>query len=247
MNNITTMMKYVRSFRKRAEIPLKDAEIFELFGICLGDGHLSRYFSKYDDSFRYTVGFTGNFKDDFEYYESFLMPLLKSKFKIRLSIKRREYCGAININISNRTVFDFFKDIGMPVGKKKDAISIPDSVFKESPEIKAAILRGLLDTDGCIYARKDERYRYPHIKITSINSKFLLQLRTLIREFDLPAYVHLEGRSISAGDVVVRGSKNIISWMDKIGTSHPIVKQRYREWLSTGILLPKSLHYNKGS
>ncbi|MDE1768643.1 MAG: hypothetical protein KGH64_00850 [Candidatus Micrarchaeota archaeon] len=55
MHNVTTKMEYVRSFRKKTEIPEKDVEVFELFGVCLGDGHLSQYFSKYNNSFRYAV------------------------------------------------------------------------------------------------------------------------------------------------------------------------------------------------
>lgn len=102
---------------------------------------------------------------------------------------------------------------------------------------KAAVLRGLLDTDGCIFARKDEGYRYLHIKITSANKEFLNQLKDMLQDFNLSAYVHWQGDH--GGDVIVRGNKNIKSWMKFIGTSHPIVKQRYESWINTGVLLPK--------
>ena len=208
----------------------------ELFGICLGDGCLSTYPTK-NSGRRYDVIFTGNSKDDFNYYMDFLVPTLKSKFDIAITPRIRSDSNTIYVVINNRKVFEFFKALGMPVGKKKNKISLA-GVLRYDKRVKAAILRGLLDTDGCIFARKDEGYRFLHIKITSATLSFLLQLKKFLKEFELPSYVHWQG--VHGGDIIVRGNRNIKEWMNVIGSSHSMVKKRYNEWVTTGRLLPKN-------
>lgn len=240
MYSIDTNMAHARSFiASSTNIPKIDNAIYELLGVCLGDGCLSTYFSKYDKCKRYEVKFTGNSNYDLQYYKNFLTPILKSKFNIRLSYRVRKDCNAINMDIHNKQVFMFFKDIGMPIGDKKNKIMLPPKTFSLPKKSKAAILRGLLDTDGCIFARKDEEYKYPHLEISSGTLKFLLQLKKLIRQFGIPAYVHWTNGH--GGNVLLRGSKNVKLWMKQIGSSHPVIKERYNKWLTEGILLPKGL------
>jgi len=236
--NINERMKYVRSFIKVPKLPKIDDGIWELVGVCLGDGCLSKYFSKYDNKIRYSVLFTGNSIDDYWYYQRYLVPLLRSKFNLKVNPHIRKNYNVIYTVIGSKRIFDFFKNLGMPVGKKKNKIKVTARMFRSSKNAKAAILRGLLDTDGCIFARKDEGYRYPHIKISNSNLKFLLQLKKLLKQFGLPAYVHWEGEH--GGDVIIRGSKNVKNWMNFIGTSHPVHRRRYVEWLQSGKLLLKS-------
>ena len=234
---ISSKMEYARSFIKTATIPEINEEIWELFGICLGDGCLSNYLCKGTGYFKHEVIFTGHSKDVYDYYNSYLIPSLKSHFNIKITPQFRE--NVIYLRINNQKVFSFFKDLGMSVGKKKSKIKIPKAIISGFKTEKAAILRGLLDMGGCIFGRKDEGYKYPHIKITSANKDFLFQIRRLIYDFGLSACVHWQGNH--GGDVIVRGSNNVRQWMSFIGTSHPIILQRYTNWTNTGMLLPKGL------
>jgi intein/homing endonuclease len=235
-SDIKKRMKYVRSFLPQTTIPKIDEQVWELLGVCLGDGCLSTYLTK-NSGRRYDVIFTGNSKDDINYYRNFLIPILRAKFNIAITPKIRTDSDTICVVINNKKVFNFFNNIGMPIGRKKGKINL-DDIFGYNKRVKAAILRGLLDTDGCIFARKDEGYRYLHIKISSATLNFLMGLKKLLKEFGLPSYVHWQG--LRGGDIIVRGNKNIERWMNDIGSSHPVVKRRYNEWLTTGRLLPKS-------
>ncbi len=235
--DIKAQMAHVRSFRRKTLVPSQDELLWELFGVCLGDGCLSRCFNRTTGyTMNFTI-FTGNGKDDFEYYTTYLAPSLRSKFNIKVTPYLRKDSNSIAIRINNQSVFYSFKKLGMPIGKKKEKIEIPPIMFKKPKRVKAAVLRGLLDTDGCIFARRDEAYKYLHIKITSANESFLYQIKKLMGDFNLPAYVHWQGRH--GGDVIVRGNSNIKRWMALIGTSHPLIKQRYIGWLDKGVLLPK--------
>lgn len=227
-----TRMQYIRKFKETVLIPSMDSSVWELFGICLGDGCLSKYFSNSENIWRYEVAFTGHRNDDREYYNNFLLPLLHSKFLLKTKARERSYDNTIRIHIRSKKIFDFFQKIGMPVGKKKGKLRISKNILESSKQTKAAILRGLLDTDGQIFARKDENYRYPYLIITSADQTFLKQLKKIIREFDLPAYIH-------TSNVVIRGGENLKNWMKLIDSSHPIHKARYEYWKNTGKLFPK--------
>lgn len=238
-NQIDSKMAYARSFIHGIDIPKVDLDIWELLGVCLGDGCLSKFFSKYESRWLYQITFTGNMNDDRTYYLNRVIPILRSKFNLTGYYYTRPEEHVICIPIKSKRIFDFLNDLGMPIGDKKNKIRITDRMFNNSNAVKAAILRGLLDTDGCIYARKDENYRYLEVKITSGTKPFLYDIKSLIRDFGLPAYVHWQEKRDS-GDVVLRGNNNIEKWMAKIGTSHPLIRERYNEWILTGKLLPKN-------
>ena len=228
-------MDGVRSFIRsstRLKIPSIDNDVWELFGVILGDGCLSKYFSRCQRGDVYEVLLTGNMTDDLQYYIRRIIPIIRLKFGSKADYHFRPDVHVIFIKIKSKPIFEFFKTLGVPVGKKKNKIRIPDRVFRSGDAVKAAVLRGLLDTDGHIFARKDEGYKYPYLEISSGSNKFLDDIKSLIRDFGLPAYIH-------GGNVLIRGGKNLKLWMEKIGSSHPVHINRYNMWLSTGILLPK--------
>lgn len=225
-------MENARKFKMRTIIsPEINNDIWELLGIGMGDGCLSKSFSKYEERWLHLFILTGNMTDDREYYETRILPILK-QFNCNATYHFIPHQNCITIRVNSKVIFDYFRKLGMPIGVKKDKIRIPKSVFKSSFGVKAAVLRGLLDTDGHIYARKDQSYKYICLKITSASKAFREDMKYLIREFKIPAYIHAE-------DVLVTGNSNVKTWMKLIGTSHPINIIRYNTWLLTGQLLPK--------
>ncbi len=231
-------MATVRSFKKGLTVPTlniqTDEDVLEFTGALMGDGCLSKYYSKYDKNYAFEVVLTGNVVDDLQYYSDRLIPIIRSKFNSKANYYLRPGCNTIYLRMKNRSVFDLFEKFGVPVGEKKDKIRAPAFVLKGTASAKAAFLRGMLDTDGHIFARKDEEYKYPYVKITSASAKFLEDLKEMIRGLGLPAYIH-------DTDVLIRGKRNIKLWMKKIGTSHPVHRARYEAWLSTGKMMPKGL------
>ncbi len=230
-NEIDYRMKYVRKFKPSPTIPKIDESVWEIIGICMGDGCLSRYFSNYEKRWKYDIIFTGNMKDDLSYYKGHLLPLLREKFHLNPKPQFRKKDNSLIVTIRSEKIFNFFKKLGVPVGKKLPKIKITN-LMRSSNVSKAAILRGLFDTDGHIFARKDEGYRYPHIEISSGSDRLRKNIKTAIRELGMPAYIH-------SSNVLIRGGDNIKIWMKTIGSSHPTHINRYNSWLYTGKLLPK--------
>ena len=240
-------MKYVRSFRKfrEVEIPVhykgkiilrtfrtKDKpirasidndKILEFYGILMGDGFISQYLS--NNQLRMEIGISGNSIKDLEYFRNYVVPLIKEKFGIKTKIKFRKTSNTIDIQIINRGLFEWLKNNGFPIGKKGQ-IFIPEHIIKLPSKKINNLIRGIFDTDGCISARKDEKYRYPYIFIATVSVPLRKQLKELLRRQGLPAYIH-------AHTVVLRGRNNFKKWFQLIGSKNPRNLKLYKEFMET--------------
>ncbi len=130
-------------------------ELAEVYGALLGDGGLSKYFANYDKRFRYELAFTGA-NDEYEYYSSFLQPVFHKYF----GTKRKPFIRKDNsarYHIKNKRIFEYFFNLGFPVGEKQNNVFIPKIISKDK-ELLRSCLRGVWDTDGSIYLRYSKRY-----------------------------------------------------------------------------------------
>lgn len=224
----------LKSQRKQINLPQKlDSEFYELFGILMGDGCISKYFSKTDNRYRHCTIITGHSINDYDYYNSHVTNLFANLFGIKKpSIYKRKNAKCIQMTVGHKVIAEFFLKHGFPLGLKGN-LKIPDRMIQEN-EYTNKIIRGLFDTDGCFAARKDENYKYPYIMICTSSDVLRNQLKELLRARGFPAYFH-------ENNVVVRGIKNTNKWFSEIGSSHPLKLKRYKEWKQTGRLLPIGL------
>lgn len=125
-------------------------ELAELTGILIGDGCLSKYYANYDKRWRHEIAFTGN-NDEFDYYQSFVQPTFKKYFgtKGRLFIRSD---NSTRFHILSKVAFDFFSDLGIPIGEKSHSVFMPRRIMSDK-ELFLPCLRGVWDTDGSIYQR----------------------------------------------------------------------------------------------
>lgn len=202
----------------------------ELYGIILGDGCLFRFNSE-KKRIKYSLTITGNSGSDRMYYQETLVPLFQRLFSFSPSIYKRKDCNALRIDIRKKSLVKIFLELGFPLGIKKE-LKIPYKIKREGMIYSNRVIRGLFDTDGCFFSRKDEGYKYPHVKITSCSRKLCEEIKAILRKQDIPAYIHYP-------DVIVRGINNIHKWFKVIGSSHPVTLERYAVWNRTGQLLPK--------
>ena len=227
-------MAHVRSFIKNRWVipqpPQFTPELCEFIGTMLGDGCLSKFYIKREKRMRYCLVITGNEKTDKEYLEANVSPLIETLFGKRPRVRHDTYNGVVRVVVNSRGVFEQLHFLGLPIGKKKN-LKIPESVMALPWELKRNVVKGLLDTDGCIFARRDEGYRYPYVMITSVHDGLRKQLVEMLRERGYPAYIH-------RNDVLVRGSANLHKWMSDIGSSNPKIVKRYEDWVKTGRMLP---------
>ncbi|MBU3941222.1 MAG: hypothetical protein KKH88_04815, partial [Nanoarchaeota archaeon] len=194
----------------------------EFYGALMGDGCLSLHKRKDCNKHRYGIIFVGHKTLDREYHENKLCKIINNDFKLNTYIQIIN--NSRKITILNKSLFNQLKGMGFPVGKKGQKLKIPPKLSDLPWSLKKYIIRGLFDTDGCIFARKDEKYRYPHIMITTYSKPLLNQLSNMLKEKGYPVYV-------SKKDVVIKGIKNTKKWMDDIGSSNQRHKFKYEYWL----------------
>lgn len=102
-------------------------------------------------------------------YTDFCIKDFKDIFGIEPKIYRDGHCSEIKINSLPLSMI-FNKFYGMPIGKKSDIIREPQ-IVKKDKKLRAAFLRGIIDTDGSVFLNKQNK---PVLEIYS-NSKHLLK------------------------------------------------------------------------
>lgn len=133
----------------------------EFVGIMLGDGGISRS----------QVTVTLHSEDDKE-YSDFVVNLIKKLFNVYVGTCRRKNCKAISYNVSRMELIHFCtENLGLKRGNKiKQQVDIPDWI-KQNKLYSIACIRGLVDTDGCIFTHRykvnGKFYSYKKFSFTS--------------------------------------------------------------------------------
>lgn len=221
--------------KTRGKIKIKiNRRFLEFYGALMGDGCLSKVMASSGRVYYY-VQLTGNKILDRDYHENYLIPLIKKEFNVPFRLKERKWENTIDLISTNKVLFMALKDFGFPVGKKGKSLKIPQKIHTLGWGSKKYLIRGLFDTDGCISARKDEGYKYPHIIISSQSIILIKQLYSMLRERGYPAWI-----TKKKDEVRIKGRKNTIKWMNDIGSSNKRHTFKYELWLKKGILPVKA-------
>lgn len=157
---------------KPIQKPSFSDDLAEFVGIVLGDGTMSQR----------QIIITLHAVDDFA-YGKFIVGLVRKLFDAPVGYYRRKDANAIDYSISRIELVRFcVNELHMKCGNKvRQQVDIPDWVKKHKPFLLACI-RGLVDTDGCIfihrYRVRDKWYSYKKLSFSNrsmplLNSVFL--------------------------------------------------------------------------
>ena len=152
-----------------------NSEIAELLGVLLGDGCISRFVSQ--GRVKLEVAFTGN-ESEVGYYKTFLKHLVEELFPIKGQLRIRDD-HSVRLHFRSKRLATYFRSIGLPLGKKKDA-SIP-LVTREKRGLIVAFVRGFYHAEGSIYRRYSRKYPYHARKYGNLLVvQFRCKLKTLM-------------------------------------------------------------------
>ena len=193
-------------------------EICEFIGAFIGDGYLGNYGKRKN---QFLIGLAGHVKLDEHYFKNHLIPIIKRHFPFtNPKLRYREDEHTIMLRIYSKELFRFFKNLGFNEGKKSANVVIPDKIIKSDNLIKATI-RGIFDTDGCIFFDKRKLYKkpYPRISLQSVSLNLIKQLQEyLSKDFDL--YVSKNNIKGYRECIEVYGHKQLERFLKKIGFSN---------------------------
>ena len=204
-------------------------QIAELVGAIIGDGYIYRKNRKYQ------IGLVGSPITDKEYFEK-LKQLILEEWNKEVHAKFR--FRGLRMVFNSKSICEFLiNDLNLPHGKGKgQRVIIPEKITSRK-ELISHTLRGIVDTDGSVYAAKKPGIeKYPSIEITTTSEGLANQLIDILTKMDFRARLRIEKRKDSKGfpsyRIALHGKKNLKKWIDEIGFSNPYKKQRAISYLN---------------
>ncbi|MFH1316710.1 MAG: LAGLIDADG family homing endonuclease [Candidatus Woesearchaeota archaeon] len=193
-------------------------EICEFIGAFIGDGYMGNY-GKHKS--QYLIGIAGDKKLDLDYFKNYLKPLIKRNFPFtnpKIYFKKNE--NSIMLTIYSKELYHIFLELGFNTGKKSRVVKIPHQILKNDLFMKSAI-RGIFDTDGCLYFDKRKPYLkpYPRITLQIASQKLLKQLeKFLSNHFNL--YLNYNNRNGYRNYIEIYGHDQLEKFLKLISFSN---------------------------
>jgi DNA-binding transcriptional regulator WhiA len=203
-------------------------ELAEETGWHIGDGSMNYYNNKKHKGGVYQL--RGHIEDDKQHYLIRIKPIFKKLYDIDISLREMPSTRVFGFQIWSNELVKFKESLGLKIGPKLDLI-IP-SDFLKTDELKIAVLRGIFDTDGCVYLERKNHKLYPRLQITTICKGLAEQMKKIFNELGLRASVNkassnLRGPRKQAYILVLRGDEMIHKFMKIIKPKNPKHMAKY--------------------
>lgn len=219
MRSLSTHRKLHTAFkqRKRTLIPPKSAALAECVGIILGDGSIAKYH----------VGITLNNTTD-GLYSIYIEKLIKKLFGIGVTKKIYDV-RTLQITVTGINVVEYLLKLGLKRGDKlKSQVTIPNWI-KSKPSYLRACIKGLVDTDGCVYIDthkyKTKIYKNICLAFTSYSTILLHDVYIALSGLDLQPKKYF--RSIK-----IRKEKNVKKYFQIIGSSNKKHEEKFIRFMN---------------
>jgi len=129
---------------------LKDPLFVELLGAFIGDGWIEKRGT--------ALYICGSPTEDKWYYDRFLAPVF-SKYFWPVEPRAFPYWGVYGLRSYRRPVVKKALDNGFCDGAKARTVSVPAEVMSSrDKDVVKAVIRGIFDTDGCVYSAKQRHF-----------------------------------------------------------------------------------------
>ena len=194
-------------------VPERSEELAEFMGIMMGDGGMNKR----------QISITLHNVDDLE-YSHFVRKLIKKLFDIEPSISNREKMSVNVLVISRSGLVKHLHSLGLVVGNKiKQQIDIPQWIKNNKRFLKACI-RGLVDTDGCVFTHKykvnNKWYSYKKIDFTSASAPLRESVLIALKDLGMTASVYRR-------NVRLNSKNNVERYFKLVGSHNPKHLKKY--------------------
>lgn len=197
-------------------LPAQSDKLAEFVGILIGDGGVTTY----------QVGISLGSETDGQFLD-YVVNLIQGLFCYAPGITKRKDSNCYVVVISSKTIVDYMVSLGINRGDKLRAgLDIPEWIM-HNPEYLKRCIRGVMDTDGCIFAErhryKQHRYEYPRLTIVSHSPALRKSIAEGLRELGFHPKIR-NNRSVHLED-----REEIVRYFKVIDSSNPKHTRRYRE------------------
>lgn len=207
--------------RKAITRPGLNVALAEFMGVMIGDGCITKY----------QVSVALSSLVDREYAARIIF-LFNSLFSIQPNTAKRKSSNCTTITASSIELSEYLNSLELPVGNKvKQNHTIP-SWIRNDTELEKACLRGIFDTDGCIFQEKhvinDKLYCYSRMSFVSASES----LRESI--YDILILLGFTPKMRNNRSVNLEKKQDIDEYFRRIGSSNPKHLQRFNNFGGVG-------------
>jgi hypothetical protein len=153
-------------------------ELAEETGWHIGDGSMNYY--KNPEKMAGLYQLRGHIEDDRLHYIQRIKPLFKNLYGVDINLREMLSTRVFGFQIWSNELVKFKQKLGLEIGPKLN-VKIPD-IFLNNEKLKISVVRGIFDTDGCVYLEKKNNKLYPRIEIFTISSILAQQLLDTLTE-----------------------------------------------------------------
>ncbi|PIZ83695.1 hypothetical protein COX97_00705 [Candidatus Pacearchaeota archaeon CG_4_10_14_0_2_um_filter_05_32_18] len=198
------------------ELDLNNPLFLELYGVLLGDGWMSKL--TYRGKSIYLIGISGNAKLDRDFI-LYIKKNVKLMFNRNAYLKERPKYNAIELQILHKFLLEKLnKELEFPIGRKIN-LEINKKIYDLGYEKMRYVIRGIFDTDGCVYFDKTPIGNpYPCISITMKAPILMDQVRNMLVEKGFK--VLYDDYNYPIIRLKLKGSKQLKKWINEIGSSN---------------------------
>ena len=210
-------------------MPLSE-ELCEFIGAVIGDGCVDGFLQGRNGLSKYHVSITGHSMLDKDYLSRYHPELIRSLFGVKCNLYYRKDCNAMVMNIHSKTVFCLLtKRFGFVPGNKIYTTKIPSEILTAGEKFVFAAIRGIFDTDGCVFFDKRAPYKnpYPRIVIQIKSEPLFFQLKEILEKY-FSIYAKCNRRNTYC--VEIYGHAQFDKWMELIGFSNKKHLDRIKQY-----------------
>ena len=211
-NTITTPLQI--------NMPALSEELAEYVGIMMGDGGISTT----------QLVVTLHRIDDWE-YGKFVRNLIQRLFNVKPSIYLYPNFLAYRLIVSRVQLVNFcIKQLGLKLGNKiKQNLDIPDWI-RGNRKYEIACMRGLVDTDGCIFKHSyrvgRKVYSYKKLSFTSASNYLLMSVYQILKNLDMNPRLARKGGSLK--EVRLDTVFDMEKYFTLVGSHNPKHLRKYK-------------------
>lgn len=217
---LVNKLKYPKkSHRKMITLPRKSRKLAEFMGIIFGDGGIN-------NDWQLTV--TVNSIAD-KNYAQYIIKLGQELFNIKAIPRKRKDTKALVLRFSSINLVDFLVRMGAIRGNKiKQKFDMPFWI-KGCRNFERAFVRGLIDTDGCLYIHKHSingrEYRNIGFCFSCYSKKLMHSTVEVLIKNNIKPYYARQMKCI-----YLYSKRAIKSYLSVFGTSNLRISNKYLEW-----------------
>lgn len=215
-------------------IPSITSELAEETGWHIGDGSMNFY--NQEGKLRGIYQLRGHIEDDKPHYIERIKPIFKLLYGIDVSLREMPSTRVFGFQIWNDGLVKFKQNLGLPLGKKFDVV-IPEA-FLTDDKLKISVVRGIFDTDGCVYLEKRKDKFYPRMEISTISLKLANQLLEILNNLGFrttmyKVFPYQVGNRLLYYKVNIRGTEMFHKFVEIIKPANPKHIRKYKKFKET--------------